>query len=117
MPQLTLTLVPAVHTVPDGAGLRTLLPRSPIDANVLFANTASPGPACCGSVPPAIPLLQCSLVCEIPRQREAKSMRGYGRPIYQASFTGAEPGALHGLKLRVRPQPRVRTDCRDAAKI
>ena len=47
-----------------------MLPWSPKRAKLLFAYTATPGPACHGSVPPAWP---------------------------HASITGALPGRRHGL--------------------
>jgi hypothetical protein len=70
MPQDTSTASPAVQNVDDGAAGSTWLPKSPILANTFAANTASPGPACAGTVPPAMP---------------------------HASVTGADPGARQGL--------------------
>ena len=68
-PHRRLSALPAVHTVPDGAGPSACEPRSPNDAFELFQYTASPGPACAKLVPPARP---------------------------QASKVGALPGARHG---------------------
>ena len=48
----------AVHTVPDGAGFSTALPKSPMRAKAVEVNSAAPGPACAavrGAPPPAEP--------------------------------------------------------------